>query len=539
MSINKLTNKSIKWNTAIYVRISEEERVKSYSASIANQKSILTSYALDNGLNIIEVYADDGFKGGNFNRPFFKRMIADIDIGLINCVLVKDLSRFGREHIEGDYYLERYFPSKGIRFISLHESLDSVKDPVRMNSIEIPLINIFNEQYLRQVSNATKASLKIKRKEGKFVGAKVPYGYMRSNEDKYKLITDFEVKHNVENIFKWFLSCENFSRIVNKLNAMDVLSPTDYRKKLNKKPIKIVGHWSIGHVKAILNQPIYTGDMVQGRTYSYNHKAGIRLPLPKEQWTIVKDTHEAIISKIDYENVQSLINSSVKPSTSKNKLKPSILSGFLVCSECGKKMIRSTSSYDEKVYHKFICSTYKKYGAKACSSHLIREDVMLDIALCTLNTIIMSVLDIEKALISAQDAEMKKKIAIMQKHYQNVKESLNNIIQLKMGLYSDYKLNVISLDEYRDMKEDFEKQYTTKKQQLSSQEKQILELKSSNWLENESFNRYRQYYDGIKQLDRKIIVSLIDTIIVDDDRNIKIRFKFQDEIKKYKSIFDK
>lgn len=182
---NNLALNAMDWNTAIYVRISEEERIKSLGDSITNQKQILKIHAEKNDLNIVKVFTDEGQKGGTFNRPAFKAMLKEIENGKINCVLVKDLSRFGREHIEGDYYLEKLFPSKGVRFISLIERIDSVADPERMNSIEIPIINLFNEQYLRQVSNSTKASLMIKRKEGKYVTPIVPYGYLRSPEDKY------------------------------------------------------------------------------------------------------------------------------------------------------------------------------------------------------------------------------------------------------------------------------------------------------------------------------------------------------------------
>ncbi len=193
------------WNTAIYVRISEEEKKKTITDSIKNQKEILQSYAAVHRLNVYKVYEDDGVRGGSFNRPAFNDMLRDIEAGYINCVLVKDLSRFGREHIDADHYLERYFPQKGVRFISVIQGLDSVADPHRMNSIEVPMLNIFNEQYLRQVSNSTKASLMIKRKEGKFVGSIVPYGYKRDPKDKHHLVIDEEACTVVRDIFKWFL----------------------------------------------------------------------------------------------------------------------------------------------------------------------------------------------------------------------------------------------------------------------------------------------------------------------------------------------
>ena len=343
MQQNELVSTDQKWNAAIYVRISEEERNKELSNSIVNQKKLLTSYAYKKGISVHEIYEDDGYSGGNFNRPGFKKLMLDIDSGIINCILIKDLSRFGREHIEGDFYLEKYFPQKGVRFISLHERLDSLKDPVRMNSIEIPLINIFNEQYLRQVSNATKASLKLKRKEGQFVGSIQPYGYLRSPKDKYKLIVDEEIRHIVTKIFKDYISHNNMYGIANELNSMKILSPANRRRQLTHKATKSESSWTTRTIRTILTQPIYTGDMVQGKTYSYNYKVSKRETLPEDKWDTVKNTHEAIISKIDFEKVQVLLNRKIKPKNSKNDTQPSIFSGFLVCSECGKKMVRSTS----------------------------------------------------------------------------------------------------------------------------------------------------------------------------------------------------
>ena len=395
---NNLALNALDWNTAIYVRISEEERIKSLGDSITNQKQILSQYALKNELNVVSIFTDEGQKGGNFNRPAFKAMINEIENGTINCVLVKDLSRFGKEHIEGDYYLEKLFPSKGVRFISLLERIDSVTDPERMNSIEVPIINLFNEQYLRQVSNSTKASLMIKRKEGKYVTPIVPYGYSRSPEDKYKLTVDEYARPVVVDIFKRYLNYMSITKIAKMLDAKDILNPVSYRRKLKNKFVNPNSHWSNTTVRSILTNPIYTGDMVQGRTKSYSHKVNKRIPLSKEQWVIVHDTHEPIISKDDFEMVQSLINYQARPAKRKHGTKPSILAGFLVCADCGKKMQRRITTINGKSYYNYSCLTYKKLGKDTCSSHLIKEDVVLDVLLTTINTTIQSMIDVEQAI---------------------------------------------------------------------------------------------------------------------------------------------
>ncbi len=533
---NNLALKTVDWNTAIYVRISEEERIKSLGDSITNQKQILNRYAIKNELSVVKVFTDEGQKGGNFNRPAFQAMLKEIENGTINCVLVKDLSRFGREHIEGDYYLEKLFPSKGVRFISMLERIDSVTDPERMNSIEVPIINLFNEQYLRQVSNSTKASLMIKRKEGKCVTPIVPYGYRRSPEDKYKLIVDEYARPVVEDIFKHYLNYVSITEIAKIIDARDILNPVSYRRNLKGKPINPDSHWSNTTVRSILTNPIYTGDMVQGRTKSYSHKVNKRVPLPKNQWIIVPETHEPIINKDDFEMAQSLINYQARPVKRKHHTKPSILAGFLVCADCGKKMQRRITTIEDKNYYNFSCSTYKKLGKNTCSSHLIREDVVLDVLLITINTIIQSMIDVEQAILNNRKNKISKMVTKLNHEIYTLKAEIEKTEKIQAGLYSDYKTDIISLDDYKGMKKRFGDKLVLLNQKVSEIEEQIKVI-SCDGLMSDAVKLFRQY-EGIKKLDREIIGALVNKIIVDCDRNITIDFKFQDEIKKYCSYFN-
>lgn len=533
---------SVIWNTAVYTRISEEEGLKSITNSIANQKKILKEYAYQHDLNVVKVYEDDGFRGGSFNRPAFKQMISDIDKGIINCVLVKDLSRFGREHIDTDHYLERYFPLKGVRFISAIQRLDSVADPERMNSIEVPLINIFNEQYLKQVSNSTKASLMIKRKEGKFVGSTLPYGYLRSKEDKHKLVIDDEVYKNIQNIFDWYINYVSMNEIAKRLNENNVLPPASYRKMKNGKTINTSTKWSSVTIKGILTQEIYTGDMVQGKTYSYNCKINKRESLPRDKWDIVKDTHEPIVSREQFNISQSLLMRKAKPTKSNVDTIPSIYAGFLTCSDCGKKMIRNTAYYTDKTagktaYNRYVCSIYKKLGSKACASHLIREDVLNDILLDVLNTMIQSIVNVSKAMKKADNSKLNKQIALLDNDKYKVREETKKTSKLLEGLYADYKEEIISLSEYKDMKLSFEIRRDNLMSKTGRISQQISQLESDGNIQSENIERYLSY-EGIIQIDRKILIDLIDEISVDKDRNITINLNAQDELKKYCSFLD-
>ena len=533
---------SVIWNTAIYTRISEEEGIKSISDSIVNQKKILKEYAYQHNLNVVKIYEDDGFRGGSFNRPAFKQMISDIDKGLVNCVLVKDLSRFGREHIDTDHYLERYFPLKGVRFISAIQRLDSVADPERMNSIEVPLINIFNEQYLKQVSNSTKASLMIKRKEGKFVGSTVPYGYIRSKEDKHTLIIDDEVYKNVQSIFTWYINYVSMKEITKKLNENNLLPPASYRKMKNEKSINPNTKWVSVTIKGILIQEIYTGDMVQGKTYSYNCKINKREPLPRDKWDIVKNTHVPIISREQFDMAQSLLMRKAKPAKSITDTIPSIYAGFLTCSDCGKKMVRNTAYYTDKTagktaYNRYVCSTYKKLGSKACSSHLIREDVINDILFDVLYTMIKSIVNVSEALKKAESTKLNKQIALLKNDKYKTSAEIKKTSKLLEGLYSDYKDEIISMSEYKDMKMSFESRRDNVISKIDVINQQIIQLESDGNIQNENIEKYLSY-ESIVQIDRKILIDLIDEIIIDKDRNITINLDAQDELKKYCSFLD-
>ena len=520
------------WHTAIYVRITDNEKKKGLYDSIDNQIKILKQYALKKELFNIHIFADEHKKGGNFDRPAFQRMMDEIKQGTINCVMVKDLSRFGREHIEGDYLLEVFFPENNVRLISKLERIDSFTDPKRMNSIEIPLINLFNEQYLRQVSNSTKASLKIKRKEGKFVGSRVPYGYLRSPEDKHQLIIDESVKDIVVRIFDMYLNYMGFVSIAKKLNSEGVLPPSQHYNEIRGKAIDNSASWNTTAVKNIIKQPILTGDMVQGRTASYSHKVKKRVPLPEDKWTIVENTHEAIIDKSTFETAQNIMAKKSRPTVRTQKTPPSVLAGFLVCADCNSVMQRTMSTHKGKRYYHMICSTYKKLGKKSCSNHLVSEEKIKEVLLTTINKLTEVIADAEKAFRQNKQKETSKLKLRYRAELNKITVERNKIISLKTELYSDYKQEIISLEDYKDMKQYFEKSQTELDMKISKLNDDIFKLEHDN-LYSTGAAECAMKYAGVKEITRELLGDLVDKIIVDADKSIKIMFKFQDEIRKY------
>lgn len=525
-------------NTAIYARISDEEKKRGTYDSVGNQIKILKALAVKKGLTNIEVYRDDGRTGGNFDRPDFNRMIVDIENRKVNCVMVKDLSRFGREHIDGDYYLEIFLPKHNVRFITHHEGFDSYLDPQRMNSIEAPLINLFNEQYLRQVSNSTKASLKVKRKEGKYVLPQVPYGYLRSTLDKYKLIVDEDVRHVIEDIFSMYLNNTSLSEIAHILNRRGVLPPSQHKRQIKGKAVNPDVVWRGTVVRTILSQDILTGHMVQGKTASYSYKVKARTPLPKDQWTMVRNTHEAIIDEDTFDQVQVLLSKQTRPKTDTAKInttKPSVLAGFVVCADCLTQMQRSKTTKDGRAHYYFRCKTNKQLGHSSCTSHLIAEDVIVEVLLASISSMIDSFVDVEAALHRSANNE----VALMRKRLQRQLDAATvereRIANTKAHVFHAYinKLDdTLTDDAYVNLRESFDRMDKENRERILSLKQELEKLNNGDEYMTD-FMRWFGQYQGITELTREIVASLVERILIYEDKGIRIEYKFADEIQKY------
>lgn len=529
-------------STAIYARISDEEKKRGTYDSVGNQIKILKGLAVKKGLTNIEVYRDEGRTGGNFDRPEFNRMIADIENRKVNCVLVKDLSRFGREHIDGDYYLEIFLPKHNVRFITHHEGFDSYLDPQRMNSIEAPLINLFNEQYLRQVSNSTKASLKVKRKEGKYVLPQVPYGYLRSPLDKHKLIVDEDVRHVIEDIFSMYLGNKSLNEIAHVLNRRGILPPSQHKRKIKGKAVNFDVVWHGAVIRTILSQDILTGHMVQGKTVSYSHKVKARTPLPKDQWTVVQNTHEAIIDEDTFDRVQALLSKQTRPKTdtvNAKTVKPSVLSGFVVCADCLTQMQRSKTTRDGRVHYYFRCKNNKQLGPASCTSHLIAESVIVEVLLESISSLIANYIDVEQALRRNTNNE----VALLRKRLQHQLDATiteqERIANTKAHVFHAYinKLDETLTDEaYVNLRDNFDKMGKENMERILSLKQELEELKNGDDYMTDFMKQFGQY-KGISKLTREIVASLVERILIYDDKGIRIEFKFADELQKYAPLY--
>ena len=375
-----MDNKNM-YDTGLYLRLSKDDAdvdgsKKTESNSINSQRDILRAYVQSHeDLRIYDIYIDDGYSGANFERPEFQRMMADVRAGKVNCVLVKDLSRFGRDYIEAGRFIQKTFPALNVRFIAVTDGFDSLYADKTDSSLILPIKNFVNDSYCRDISMKVKAQQKVKRMEGKCISAFTVYGYKKNPEDKNSLVVDEYAADIVRKIFAWKIAGMSLGAIAEKLNATGILSPMEYKKSLGMKYYtgfegSSTAKWAAASVKRILVNPVYIGTMVQGKQEKVNYKVKKRIDKPQEEWICVKNTHKAIISEVEFLTVQDLLKYDGRASS--NTDTANLFSGVLICADCKAPMIKRVNSYKGKKKVFYICQTKNK--SMGCSRHSIEEE---------------------------------------------------------------------------------------------------------------------------------------------------------------------
>lgn len=505
------------WKTALYMRLSRDDGDKPESDSIANQRSFLESYLKQHPeLQLVRHYIDDGYTGTNFNRPEFQTMISDIQKGAINCVIVKDLSRFGRDYIDTGHYLERFFPELGVRFISINDNIDSSNGP---HDMLLPFKNVFNEQYARDISRKVKTAIQTKQCSGAFIGAFASYGYHKDPADHNKLIIDPCAAEVVKRIFDLYESGTGKIRIAKVLNEEGIPCPSEYKRLNgeryhNGQRIQNTTYWTYATVHRILQNQIYVGNMEQGRA-PRQMIHGKAKQLDRKDWIVVPNTHEAIISAEQWERVQNLLQRDTRSLDFTSNVSP--LAGFLRCGDCGRAMSKTNSAGGTY----FCCGSYKRYGPTVCSKHSISYRELERIILDDLNKIIATVENL-KALVEETRQQPKKR------ELQAEKDRLNGKLELlyrkKKTAYEDYQDNLIRREDYLRYKEDYERQETQLEQQLAqletADEEDILDRP---WVES------LLKHGKLTELDRTTVAETIQQILIFEDNRIEITYTFTDD----------
>ena len=515
-----------------------EATFRAESNSIGSQRELIRSFIREQeDIELFDCYADDNYSGSNFERPEFKRMISDIRAGRVNCVIVKDLSRFGRDYIETGRYLDQVFPALGVRFIALADRYDSFSADAGERNIVLPVKNFINDSYCRDISTKVKSQLAIKRRKGECLAAFAVYGYRKSAEDRNRLLVDDYAAGIVRRIFAWKIEGMAVSAIAEKLNGLHILSPKEYKKSLglNYRGGFTRGsdsRWSSPSVRRILTNEVYLGHLVQGRTERVNYKVKKCVEKPKEEWIRVENTHEPIISADDFTIVQNLLKADGRISPEKKEISPFM--GLLFCGDCREQMVRRVNRYKgtEKVY--YICST--KNRGEGCSRHSIEETVLKELTGTAIRRYANDFLDQERLFAQAKEREANLQAVISyNKEIARLKKEQDKYYSLCAGLYEDLGTGVITREEFERLHGEFQRKAKSLSASEEKQEQLVREMFKSGVL---SAGRLASFKDSLelKEIDRHTLASLVKRIWVYEGKRIEIEFYFTDQYQAMKDF---
>lgn len=515
-----------------YIRLSYTDDKDNESDSVANQRKLLDSFIANNpDIEVVSEKVDDGWSGVIFDRPEFKEMMDEIEAGNINCVIVKDLSRLGREYIQTGRYLRRIFPAYGVRFIAVNDNIDTLKDSG--DDLMVSLKNIINDAYCHDISVKTRSALSTKRADGDYVGACTVYGYRKSEENKNRLVIDEYPADVVREIFKMKLDGISAAKIAEELNNLGILSPIEYKKDRGlPHPTggfadKADAKWSATTVIRILKDEIYTGVLIQGKQGTFNHKLKNLIDKPESEWVRTANAHDAIIHERDFDLVQRIINLDTRTSPGGDKVY--LFSGILICGCCGNRMTRKTDRYKGKAYHYYYCPTGKKNGC--ARAHRVKESELITCVLDSIKSHVRNVASLEALLTDVSSKAAGSKLALQyEAQIAENEHQLERISGFKTSLYEEMISGIVSKVDYKELKcrytEDenrLKRAIITLKQELDK----VLLGKSERLLWIENFKRF----EGITELNRKAVAHLIKYIRVTGKTELEITFNYDLEYK--------
>lgn len=517
---------------ALYLRLSRDDGDKNESNSITNQRNILTSYVEQiPEFKIHDIYTDDGFSGTNFNRPDFLRMMDDIYEGKINCVIVKDLSRLGRNYSETSRYIDEIFPRLNIRFIALNNSIDTASNTMNAATqcISVGVTNVINESLAATTSVNVRATLNHNRQQGKFIGSFACYGYKKSEEDHHKLVIDPETAPVVRDIFNRFISGESVLSITRHLNSLGIPNPSTY-KSMNHSNYKPQGNsslWVDSTVRRILSNEMYLGNMVQGKNEKISYKIKQNRSIDKDKWIVVENTHQPIIDRDTFYKVQSLFNRNTRISPKTDSV--DLFSGFMRCSNCNFTLGRKTNTHSYGTYEYYRCVTRTKKGKEACESgHTIRIDKLEKAVLKSLQFMIKTAVDMDEIIKNAnQSGKIHTDETLLERKLQKESSQLEKYKSAMVDLYPDYKCGILSQDEYLLLKASISEKITSLEKEIKITQEQIKKCHTGAVEENDFIVSFKKY-GTIEKLTRPILVELLDCILVHKGGDITIRWKFRD-----------
>ncbi len=510
------------YNAGIYLRLSREDENMGQSESIVNQKEFLTSYVIEQGWNLTDIYIDDGYTGTNFNRPDFKRMIKDIEAKKINLVITKDMSRLGRDYIDTGYYIERYFPERNIRYIAVNDGIDTFATNNSNNDMS-PFKSVMNDMYAKDISKKVRTAFNTKKKNGQFIGAFAPYGYQKDLNNKNKLVIDEMAAPVIKRIFDMYVNEHSMRNISCVLDEESILSPSAYKKQNSNynggKPKNKL--WYPEIIKLILTNPTYAGNMAQNKCTVISYKVKKLKSIPKESWIIVENTHEPIVCKETFDLVQQLIDRKVN--THNNEVKNThILSGLIYCKDCGARMTFLNNSNKKQIIYA-VCSNYKRF--KGCTRHGINEHKLNNLVLGELRKLSDN-LNHKEVAESLEGISQNTALEQLQKEIYLAENRLSEIKKAIKSLYEDKLKGILFETDFIGLTQDFNKEREKLLIQIDRLNKEKQKYQER---ESENLDLIELVKDFIKfnKVDRITLLQLIDKIVISNDKKIDIYYKFK------------
>ena len=517
------------YKAALYIRLSREDGDMEESLSVANQKELLYKYASQHeDIEIVDCFVDDGWSGANFERPGFMQMMSAIYARQVNCVIVKDGSRFGRNASQSSRYISEVFPRLKVRYIAVNDAIDSCKSQgIAVDFLNHSIRAMFNEFYLADCSQKIRSSLNVLKEKGCAVAAFAKYGYLKDPADRHKLVIDDEAADVVRLIFRLYLNGTGIRGIVRYLNDHHIPNPSTYKqqKGLNFRSRTIGGSplWSDKTVRRTLKDEMYIGNMVQGKQRKVSYKDKAVISTDESEWSRVEGTHEAIVSREDFEKAQRMLRRGVK--AVKNKGEMNLFAGLLYCADCGHALIKKVNRNPDKTYVYYRCSTHCKCKT-ACEAHTIRFDKLYDAVLISIQKMVDVAVNADEVLAEMKSRQTLDMKVSLRSQLESQERELVRIKELSAGLYPDLKSGLLNTEQYLINKEKFEEQQERIEESIASLKKSLDDSQSQN--QNNAFIEHFKQHGNIDALNRPLLTELVDHILVSKDSSLDVAFNFSD-----------
>lgn len=523
------------WNAALYIRLSRDDGDKLESNSVTSQKEILKEYLkLHPDIQFHDFFVDDGWSGTDFDRPGFQQMMEAIYSGSVNCVIVKDLSRFGRNAAESGRYLEDVFVRHRVRFIALNNGIDTASGNMNAATrlISVGVTNVINESVAATTSVNVRGTLNMNRQQGKFIGSFPTYGYLKDPEDHHKLIVDEESAAVVRMIFEKFISGTSIMGIAKELNRMGIPNPSTYKRLKGynyRHPAgtKNDGLWPDSSVRRILKNEMYIGNMIQGRNTTVSYKIHQCRAVPKEEWIRVAGTHEAIIHPDTFRKAQALLGRYIRKPPAQNQVH--LLAGFVRCAKCGRIMSRKTNRHPYGTYHYYRCVTNNKMKSGGCMGSSLRVDRIEEAVLAYLQRTASACAEYEKRLDQIHRSTRRKtESAQLLKLLNQQKAERENCLKASADLYPDWKSGILTQEEYMTIKANLNEKLKTMDESIENLEHTARQYATGIDRNNPFLAAFRKY-TPITTLTRPMLVELVKEILIHENAEPEIRLQFQEE----------